>query len=76
MYYDEINHIHVGDVVQIKIFALLERIQWNHIYGLAGSRECGSNELEISDRGVFVGIQLGLDPCASYILSGGCDDPH
>ena len=74
MYYDEIDHIEVGDVVQIKISALLDQIRWNIIYRLAGARECGSNELEISERG-FVGTWLEQDPCASYILGGGCDDP-
>lgn len=75
MYYDEIDHIQVGDVVQIKISALLDQVRWNIVYGLAGTRECGSNELEISERGSFVGTRLEQDACASYILGGGCDDP-
>lgn len=76
VYYDEINHIKQGDVVEIKICSLPDRIRWKHIYRLTGSRECGSNELEISERGIFGDIELGVGPCAPHILSGGCDTPR
>ena len=73
VYYDEINHIQAGDVVEIKICSIPERIKWNKIYRLTGSRECGTNELEISERGIFAEINLGVGPCAPYILAGNCD---
>ena len=75
VYYDEINHIQAGDVVEIKICSIPNHIKWNKIYRLTGSRECGTNELEISERGIFAEIirYVGVGPCAPYILAGNCD---
>ena len=76
VFYDEIDEIKVGDVVEIKICSLPRRVKRNTIYRLTGSRECGSNELEISSNGIFADIQLGVGPCVPYIKAGNCDDPR
>lgn len=74
VYYDEISHIQVGDILEIKICGLPKRIKWNNIYRLAGTRECGTNQLEIGENGIFADEEIGEGPCAPYILGGGCDD--
>ena len=76
VFYDEIDEIKVGDVVEIKICSLSKRIKRKKIYHLTGSRECGSNELEISSNGVFADVPLGAGPCTPYIKAGSCDDPR
>ena len=54
VYYDEIDHIEVGDVVTVKICSLPFRIRFKRtLYHLGGSRECGTNELEVSQNGVI-----------------------
>jgi hypothetical protein len=82
VHYDEINHIEVGEVVTIKVCSLPFRVRFKRTYRLTGSRECGTNELEISETGIIANIPelgedgpLGAGPCAPYILSGNCDDP-
>jgi len=75
VYYDEINHIQIGDIVEIKICRLRDHIKWNNVYQMMRARECGSNELEISERGIFTDTPR-FSLCAPYILGGGCDDPH
>lgn len=74
VYYDDIGHIQGGDVVKIKVCGLPEHIKWNNIYRLAGTRECGTNHLEISEIGIFADKEIGEGLCAPFILSGGCDD--
>ena len=74
VHYDDINRVEEGDVVEIKICGVPERIRWNKIYRFTGTRECGSNELEISERGIFAEIKLGVGKCAPYILEGNCDN--
>ena len=77
VYYDEIDHIEVGDVVTVKICSLPFRIRFRRTYRLSGSRECGTNELEISQNGVIANTPvLGPGPCPPYILGGNCDDPR
>ena len=76
VYYDEINQIKPGDVVKIKICSLPGRLRWRHVYRLTGTRECGNNELEISERGIFGDLEIGEGPCAPYIKSGNCDTPR
>lgn len=74
VYYDEIEHIQPGDVVEIKICSLPDRVKRNSVYRLSGTRECGSNELEIGEYGIFAEKPSPESPCASFILDGGCDD--
>jgi hypothetical protein len=83
VYYDEIDHIEVGNVVTIKICSLPFRIRFKRTYLLSGSRECGTNELEISQNGVIAKTPvlgpdgpLGEGPCPPYILGRNCDDPR
>ena len=83
VYYDEIDHIEVGDIVTIKACGLPFRIKFKRTYRLTGSRELGTNELEISENGVIANIPelgeeraLGEGPCPPYILGGNCDDPR
>ena len=81
VHYDDIDHIQVGDVVTIKVCSLPFRIRFKRTYRLTGTREFGSNELEISENGVLANIPeledgpLGEGPCAPYIREGNCDDP-
>ena len=81
VHYDDIEHIEVGDVVNIKVCSLRFRIKFKRTYRLTGARECGSNELEISETGILANIPelgdngpLGVGPCAPYIRAGNCDD--
>lgn len=83
VHYDDIDHIAVGDVLTIKACNLAFRIRFKRTYRLSGSRECGTNELEISEDGVIANIPelgpqrpLGEGQCASHISSGNCDDPR
>ena len=77
VHYDEIDHIKVGDVITIKTCSLPSRIRFKRTYHLSGSRECETNELEISQNGVIADIPtLGAGPCPPYILAGNCDDPR
>ena len=83
VYYDSINHIEVGDVVTIKICSLPFRIKFKRTYRLTGSRELGTNEMEISENGIIANIPefgdegpLGEGPCPPFILGGNCDDPR
>lgn len=80
VHYDDIDHIAVGDVLTIKACNLAFRIRFKRTYRLSGSRECGTNELEISEDGVIANIRelrpLGEGQCASHISSGNCDDPR
>lgn len=73
VHYDDIEHIQPGDVVEIKICSLPDRVKRNSVYRLSGTRECGSNELEIGKHGIFA-EELSEAPCASFILGGGCDN--
>lgn len=80
VHYDDIGQIEVGDVVHIKVCSLPFRIKFKRTYRLTGARECGSNELEISENGILANIPelesgpLGEGPCVPYILGGNCDD--
>ena len=75
VYYDEIGHIQPSDVVEIKICYLPDQFNRQRTYRFAGTRECGSNELEISETGVFAYLpDFGAGPCPPYILGGNCDD--
>ena len=79
VYYDEIDHIEVGDVVTVKICSLPFRIRFKRtLYHLGGSRECGTNELEVSQNGVIATTPVlgpdGAGPCPPHILRGSCDD--
>ena len=81
VHYDEIDHIDVDDVVTIKVCSLPFRIRFKRTYRLAGSIECGSNELEISENGVVASIPelgsgglVGEGQCTPYIHAGNCDD--
>lgn len=79
VHYDDINHIRVGDVVNIKVCNLPFKIRFKRTYRLAGSRECGSNDLEISENGFMTILpKRGIynESCASYIGGGNCDDPR
>ena len=82
VHYDDLGHIEEGEVVVIKTCSLPFRIRFRRTYRLAGSRECGSNELEISETGLIANIPeletgtvIGRGQCAPYILGGNCDDP-
>jgi hypothetical protein len=83
VYYDDIGHIEPGDLVTIKVCSLPFRIKFKRTYRLTGSRELGTNEMEISENGVIANIPelgpgrpLGEGPCPPYILGGNCDDPR
>ena len=83
VYYDEIGQIKAGDVINIKVCSLPFRIKFKRSYRLTGSRELGTNELEISENGIIANIPelgddgpLGEGPCPPYILEGNCDDPR
>ena len=82
LHYDEIGHIEVGGLITIKVCSLPFRIKFKRIYRLTGSRELGTNELEISENGIIANIPelstgpLGAGPCPPYILGGNCDDPR
>ena len=83
VHYDDIGHIEVGKVVEIKVCSLPLRIKFKRTYRLTGTRECGSGELEISEMGILGNIPelgrggpVGEGPCAPYILAGNCDDPR
>ena len=77
VHYDAIGHIEVGDTVSVKVCSLPLRIRFKRTYYLAGSRECGSNELEISENGIIA--ERGKagspepGPCPAHILAGNCD---
>ena len=80
VHYDDIDHIKVGDVEIIKVCSLPFRIKFKRTYRLTGSRELGSNELEISENGILANIPeradgpLGEGPCPPHIRAGNCDD--
>ena len=83
VYYDDIGHLEPGDLVTIKVCSLPFRIKFKRTYRLTGSRELGTNEMEISENGVIANIPelgpgrpLGAGPCPPYILGGNCDDPR
>ena len=82
VHYDEINHIQPDDIITIKACSLPFRLRFKRLYRLTGSRELGTNELEISENGIIANIPelgdrpLGRGPCPPYILSGACDDPR
>lgn len=83
VHYDDIGQIEQGDVINIKVCSLPVRIRFKRMYRLTGSRELGTNELEISENGIIANIPelgddgpLGEGPCPPYILSGNCDDPR
>ena len=83
VHYDDLNHIEVGDVVTVKACGLPFRIRFKRTYRLMGSRECGTNELEIKESGIIANIPelgpggpLGEGMCAPYIRNGTCDDPR
>ena len=63
-------------MVNIKVCSLRFQIRFKRIYHLAGTRECGSNELEISETGMLANThKLGeVNLCAPYIRAGNCDD--
>ena len=82
VHYDEIGHIEPDDLISIKVCSLPFRIRFKRTYRLTGSRELGTNELEISENGIIANIPelstgpLGKGPCPPYILEGNCDDPR
>ena len=79
VHYDSLEHIEVKDVVTIKVCSLPFRIKFKRIYRLAGTVECGTNEMEISENGVVADAAdtgHGEGPCPPYILNGDCDDPR
>lgn len=77
VHYDDIGQIEAGDIVSIKVCSLPLRIRFKRTYHLAGSRECGTNELEISESGVIAergkGGSLEPGPCPAHIRAGNCD---
>ena len=83
VYYDEIGQIEQEDIITIKVCNLPSfRLKFKRTYRLTGSRELGTNELEISENGIIANIPelpfgpLGRGPCPPYILGGNCDDPR
>ena len=75
--YDDINHIKVGDIVEIKVSSLPEPIRFNPTYKLAGTRECVSNKLKIDETGLLSRLPDPLgEICVPFIEAGNCDDPR
>ena len=75
--YDDIHHIKVDDIVEVKVSRLHEPIWFKYTYKLAGRRECGSNKLTIDETGLLTTL-LNFDGeiCVPYIEAGNCNDPR